>query len=45
VEFTARLDAYGFEALRLEIHRLAAGHGITLRRVDVATTDGRRSSI
>jgi hypothetical protein len=39
VEFTARLDAYALEALRVEIHRLAAGHGIVLGRVDAAKTD------
>jgi hypothetical protein len=39
VAFTARLDAYALEALRVEIHRLAAGHGIVLRRVDAEMMD------
>jgi hypothetical protein len=39
VAYTARLDAYALEALRVEIHRLAAGHGIVLRRVDAETMD------
>jgi hypothetical protein len=44
VEITARLDAHGLEALRLQIHRLAAGYGIALRRVDAERTDRRRSA-
>jgi len=44
VEITARLDAYGLEALRLEIRRLAAGYGIALRRVDAERTGRRRSA-